>query len=128
METVIYIDTHIAVWLFAGLTERFKASAERHLEDNNLRASAMVLLELQYLHEIGRLKVSGQEVVEDLQTRVGLTIPDTPLPVIARAASKLSWTRDPFDRLIAGESISTGIPLLTKDETIREHFDLAIWD
>ncbi|HLG72825.1 MAG TPA: type II toxin-antitoxin system Phd/YefM family antitoxin [Chloroflexota bacterium] len=40
---------------------------------------------------------------------------------------KITWTRDPFDRLIAAHALATDTPLLTKDETIRQHLPLAWW-
>jgi PIN domain nuclease of toxin-antitoxin system len=39
----------------------------------------------------------------------------------------LNWTRDPFDRLIAAQALCRGIPLLTKDESIRRRIKLAAW-
>jgi PIN domain nuclease of toxin-antitoxin system len=42
-------------------------------------------------------------------------------------ATTLSWTRDPFDRLIAAHSIVANSPLITADETILENLPLATW-
>jgi PIN domain nuclease of toxin-antitoxin system len=47
---------------------------------------------------------------------------------VIQAATGLSWTRDPFDRLISAHAIVTNSPLITADETIREHLALAVWD
>ncbi|MBW8060344.1 MAG: type II toxin-antitoxin system VapC family toxin [Solirubrobacterales bacterium] len=40
----------------------------------------------------------------------------------------LSWTHDPFDRLIAAHAIVADAPLITADRTILAHLPLAIWD
>jgi PIN domain nuclease of toxin-antitoxin system len=47
---------------------------------------------------------------------------------VINAAKELSWTRDPFDRLISAHAIVANVPLITADETIREHLHLAVWD
>jgi PIN domain nuclease of toxin-antitoxin system len=50
------------------------------------------------------------------------------LAELTRAAADLSWTRDPFDRLIAAHAIVANASLVTADDTIREHLPLAVWD
>ncbi|HXH57083.1 hypothetical protein [Iamia sp.] len=42
-------------------------------------------------------------------------------------AQTLDWTRDPFDRIIAAQTLAAGARLLTKDLTIRDHLGLAVW-
>lgn len=39
----------------------------------------------------------------------------------------LSWTRDPFDRLIVANALADGADLVTADERIRQHTDIAVW-
>jgi PIN domain nuclease of toxin-antitoxin system len=43
--------------------------------------------------------------------------------------SHVSWTRDPFDRLIVAQARCTrrSIALITKDRLIRRHFKGAVW-
>ena len=87
----------------------------------------MVELELQFLHEIGRLRVKPAEIIKHLSAQIGLRLSDTGLERIIRAAAGMDWTRDVFDRLIAAESAATDIPLITKDRTIRTHHKLSVW-
>lgn len=47
---------------------------------------------------------------------------------IVAHAHALSWTRDPFDRLIAAQAIAEQAMLLTADQHLRANFDRAIWD
>ena len=47
--------------------------------------------------------------------------------VIAEAM-RISWTRDPFDRIITATAMIHQAPLLTKDEMIRREYGLAVWD
>jgi PIN domain nuclease of toxin-antitoxin system len=45
-----------------------------------------------------------------------------------QAAAGLTWTRDPFDRLIAAHAILSGAPLLTADRRILANLPQATWD
>jgi PIN domain nuclease of toxin-antitoxin system len=47
---------------------------------------------------------------------------------VARAATEIRWTRDPFDRMIAAQAIVADAPLVTADRTILEHLPQATWD
>ena len=44
------------------------------------------------------------------------------------AAMEFSWTRDPFDRLIAAQALVSGERLLTRDRLIRANCSWAFWD
>jgi PIN domain nuclease of toxin-antitoxin system len=127
MEAVVRLDTHIVVWLYAGETERFSSSATDAINNNDLVISPMVELELTYLFEIGRLSVNGPTIVGDLRSRIGLSISDNSMAAVMHAAGALSWTRDPFDRIIVGDAIAADTKLITKDQTIRDHSSLAVW-
>ena len=89
--------------------------------------SPTVELELTWLFEIGRTTSPGPVVTADLRGRVGLQLSEQPLSAVVSAAAGLTWTRDPFDRLIAADAAAAACQLLTKDRTLRHHFDLAIW-
>jgi PIN domain nuclease of toxin-antitoxin system len=125
---VIHLDTHVVVWLFAGEVERFPAAAREALEREALAISPIVLLELQYLHEIGRLAEPGSAVVQDLAERLGLSFAEGDFAAVAAIATGLDWTRDPFDRLIAAHAIADDVPLLTADRTLRDHVRTAFWE
>lgn len=124
---VLYLDTHAAAWLYAGRSELFPAAARRAIEERSLLLSPAVLLELEYLYEIGRTDRAGAEVVAELGEQLGITLCTLPFPSVARTAARQSWTRDPFDRLIVGQAAAAGAALLTKDRTIHRHFPRAVW-
>lgn len=126
-ESLVYLDTHVVVWLYDALTERLSQAAAEAIEDNDVVISWMVELELQFLHEIGRLRVKPAEIVRHLSTQIGLRLSDVELERIVRTAAGMDWTRDVFDRLIAAESAAMDVPLVTKDRTIRTHHKLSIW-
>jgi PIN domain nuclease of toxin-antitoxin system len=127
VEALIYLDTHVVAWLYAGESRLLSHHARSLIEQNALRVSPMVVLELELLKEIGRLEVGGNAIFEHLHTRIGIEICDLSFPRIATAALKLTWTRDPFDRVIVGHAVAAGRPLLTKDRSIRRRFREAVW-
>jgi PIN domain nuclease of toxin-antitoxin system len=125
---VIYLDTHAVVWLYAGQSDRFPEAAQRLMETEPLLISPAVVLELQYLHETGKLTCDASVIVESLQATIGLEVCTLPFHAVVVEALRLDWTRDPFDRLIAAQARAANAPLITKDEAIRQRFPAARWD
>lgn len=93
-----------------------------------LAVSPIVELELTYLYEIGRVSEPASAPLSTLRRAFGLQVVDTSLTELVQTAAGLSWTRDPFDRLISAHAIVANAPLITADETIRANLPLATWD
>lgn len=127
MEPVIYLDTHVASWLYSARLDLFPQTVLEQIEASRLRISPAVHLELQYLYEIGRIRSPAEEVVDALRREVDLRICELPFPDVVEVALAASWTRDPFDRLIASQATLREAPLLTKDRNIRDHCTWAVW-
>ncbi len=125
---MIYLDTHVVVWLFAGELKSFSANALNAMQENDLCISPMVRLELQYLFEIERTKLPAEQVLNELKRTIGLTICDLPFLRVIEEAEARSWTRDPFDRIIVAQAALQKSPLVTKDQSILRHYPLSIWD
>lgn len=89
--------------------------------------SPIVELELTYLYEVGRVTEPASAPLTALRRTIGLEIADASVAELVRAATDLSWTRDPFDRLIAAHALVSNAPLITADETIRANLSLATW-
>lgn len=121
-----FLDTHVAVWLCSEKRRSFPQRAREAIESGWLAISPMVRLELDFLHEIGRIKVGAEGVLNAL-AGLPLHVDATPFAAVASAAATQSWTRDPFDRVIVGQTIAAGGWLLTADERIHQHFPQAIW-
>ncbi len=128
MEIVIFLDTHVVVWLYAGEVDRFPPQARRALESESLVISPMVLLELQYLHELSRVSQDPALIVNELEKSLGLAVRRDEFERIIIAALMENWTRDPFDRIIVAHANLASAPLLTKDASIRQHYRQALWD
>ena len=124
---MIRLDTHVAVWLYTGERERLSDIAAAAIDEHVPVVSPMVQLELTYLHEIGRLRVGGAEILDDLEARIGLVRSDLPMATVIQAVGALSWTRDPFDRLIVGDAIAAAATLVTKDDVIHTNTTVAAW-
>lgn len=125
---MIYLDTHVVVWLYAGERERFPAKVTELIEENEIAISPFVLLELQSLKEIGRLLVSPGVIYENLASSIALSTCDLSLGKIVSESLAQSWTRDPFDKIITAHAIVRSSILITKDSIILENYEKAQWE
>ena len=124
---MIYLDTHVVVWLYAGEHTRFAGTARRLIETEPLLISPVLLLELALLEETGRIRARAQTIFTELQQLLALSICDLPFAEVSIASLQQKWTRDPFDRLIVAQAFARGARLITKDRFIRRHFKDAVW-
>lgn len=125
---MIYLDTHVVLWLYALRGEGLSMRACQLIEESvTVLISPMVLLELVYLYEIDRLKVESDQIYRYLQQKIRLKVCTKPFFDVIQLASKQSWTRDPFDRIITAQAAIDHRPLVTKDIMIRQHYSKAIW-
>jgi PIN domain nuclease of toxin-antitoxin system len=124
---LIYLDTHIIVWLYAGKIEKLSEQAKELINGHEVIISPVVRLELQYLFEIQRVTDEANEIIFDLSNRIGLKICDKNLNTIVSGALDLSWTRDPFDRIIVANAAIDQNILVTKDQNILENYEKATW-
>lgn len=125
---ITYLDTHIVLWLAAGKVNRLSAKARNLLGRSELLLSAMALLELEYLHELGRTKFRAADLVKKVEYETQLRLCDLPFPTIAQAALDEKWTRDPFDRMIVANAKANGFAwLISADEKIRKNYPRAVW-
>jgi len=124
---MILLDTHIVVWLYDDPERLVPPPVRERLNAEPLALSPFVRLELQYLYEVGRVSVPAQTIVDELVPKLEMVLTDPPSAQICQVATALDWTRDPFDRLISAQAVTSGITLVTKDRVIRNHLPLAWW-
>ena len=118
------LDTHFLIWLV--LRSR-RLSKFRWLEKYRpWGVSPVSFLEIQYLAEVGRLEVRNPEFTETVLGDRRFIIDEVPFLPLIRQALGLSWTRDPFDRLLAAHSTIRRVPLCTTDQAIRGHHSLLV--
>lgn len=126
---MIYLDTHVVLLLYDKLLGKIPQKTVEAIEQaDDLRISPIVLLELQYIREIQRIRYAPKIVVDFLARAINLSVCNLPFSDVVAAATELGWTRDPFDRLIVGHALAQGAELVTKDRLIRENHKQTIWD
>lgn len=124
---MIYLDTHVVVWLYTGKVDMFNQQVRELINDHDIYISPIVRLELQYLVEIQRVTDDANTIVTDLSKHIGLQVCDKSFAAIVSQAMTLSWTRDPFDRLIVANAGLNDNVLISKDQNILKHYPHARW-
>lgn len=123
---MIYLDTHVIVWMYAGRIDGFSQQARELINIHDIYISPIVRLELQYLFEIQRIVVEANEIISDLSNRIGLQICDKNFNVIVSEAFNFSWTCDPFDRMIVANAAINQNILVTRDQMILKNYNHSI--
>jgi len=122
-----FLDTHAVIFLWEGRTEVFGAGSRELLEQSVLLVSPLVRLEMGFLREVGKLKVEPDQILGSVTSDYGAILTDDSLEALIPLAMPLSWTRDPFDRLLVATALLHQAPLVTRDSRIHEHFRGAVW-
>ena len=127
----VLLDTHTLIWAVAE-PGRLSQRAREVLEDraNDLLVSAASIWELATKARLGRL-TNGDFVLNALPERMAAA-DMTELPVStahARLAGELDWEhRDPFDRMLAAQSLIESAPVVTLDVRLHQRQGLrTIW-
>ena len=128
MENIVYLDTHLVVWLYGKRLDLISDYVRDTLNNSELLISPIVKLELQYLFEIERIKKQADTIIKALQEEIGLKICNLDFQSIINNAVKEKWTRDPFDRILTSQASVNKVILLTKDESILSNYKYAKWN
>ena len=125
---MIYLDTHVAVYLRAGTLKKLSKEAARLVDKSDLLISPMVVVEFQYLYEIGRLGIPPQKMLDVLEYDFRVRVCDLPFERVAKWVLEEQWTRDLFDRMIVAQARARGeAVLLSADERILDNYSKAVW-
>jgi PIN domain nuclease of toxin-antitoxin system len=120
----ILLDTHFLLWTVL--------EADRLREFPWLDAyrpwgvSPVSFLEIQFLHEVGRLELLEPGFAQAVGSDRRFAVDEVPLVTLVEKALPLSWTRDPFDRLLAAHSEARRVPLCTLDRLVRASHRLLV--
>jgi len=111
---VINLDTHVLVHALSGdLSEKER----RLLAANPWSISAISLWELARLVRLGRIEMD-LDAPDIVRTLSALHVWPIDLAVSVQS-TRLDFSGDPADELIAATSVVHGVPLLTRDRAIR---------
>jgi PIN domain nuclease of toxin-antitoxin system len=114
---VILLDTNALIWL-ATAHPRAKPLQEA---STPLRLSPVSLLELCFLEEVGRLQIAPGRALPDLAASIGVPLDSPTSAELFQAAVGVSWTRDPFDRLLVAHAHCRSWPIATGDRNLLAH-------
>ena len=128
MTGIVHLDTHVVVWLAMKEHHRLPDDVIERINASELMVSPAVILELQYLVETKKIAGHPLKIIESLQAVTGLEICKDSFEWVIRESLALSWTRDPFDRLIVAQASLAKTFLLTKDRNIHRHYSRAVWE
>ena len=118
------LDTHFVVWVVSGSGRL--ANYPWLDKYQPWGVSPITLLEIQLLAEVGRRHIDSPRFAKQVTSDSRFQFDDAPFTTLVQRSLELSWTRDPFDRLIAAHSLIRRIPLCSVDEVMIEHHKLLL--
>lgn len=118
----LILDTHFLLWVTTAAARLEEFPWLGAYEPWGI--SPVSLLEVQFLGEAGRLRVDSERFVAAVKQDPRFVLDDPPLLALVEQALPLSWTRDPFDRLLVAHSNARRTPLCTVDREIRRRHRL----
>lgn len=124
----LHLDTHAALWVYTGEIKKFSQPTFKLMnQSDDLYISPAVLLELSFLYEIHRIKTTEDKIFKALQNEFQIKISPLDSAELFKKACDLSWTRDPFDRLIVASAAVCKAHLITKDRHIHDNYSQCLW-
>jgi len=115
-------DTHSLVWYFTEdrrLSENALTTFEETIEVGSIIVSTIVLAEVMYICQKGRISLTFSETLARLEEYDNFEIVSLDIDTL-RVANNISADLEMHDKLIVATALYLGIPLITKDEQIRE--------
>jgi PIN domain nuclease of toxin-antitoxin system len=121
------LDTHPLVFYLLN-PEKLGPETKQLLVNQELALTipSIVILELQYLIEIGRVNAEILEVMRYINREPHLEIKEFGMTELPETLA-LTSTRDPFDRIILATAITHEMPLITRDRWMQEKYTQTIW-
>ena len=123
MRTKQYVtDTHSLVWYFTEnprLSKKALKVFEKTVKEGTIIIPTVVLAEIMHIAKKGRITMSFTETVEKIEENENFEI--TPLDLdILKKADEIDCELEMHDRLIAATALFFDVPLITRDQTIKD--------
>lgn len=126
----LLVDTHALLWwAFDAKDLSRRARALLADRDNAIYVSAATAWEIATKHRLGRLPEVAV-LVADMPgwfARAGLAELPITTAHAQRAGALLAPHRDPFDRMIAAQSLLEDLPVLGRDEALLDFGVRLVW-
>ena len=118
------LDTHFLIWI-TGNAKRIRRYPWLS-QYEPWGVSAISFLEIQLLTESGKLNLRNPQFTEAVLSDARFAVDEVPLVALIQKSLQLSWSRDPFDRLIAAHSLARRVPLCSVDSVMLENHKLLV--
>jgi PIN domain nuclease of toxin-antitoxin system len=126
----LLLDTHALLWWLFG-DDKLSARAKALIADpdHEVLVSSASAWEIATKHRLGRLD-SARELVRDIPSwvrRAGFV--ELPITIAhAQKAGAFPQThRDPFDRMLAAQSLLEGVPVVSRDAVLDVFGASRVW-
>jgi PIN domain nuclease of toxin-antitoxin system len=124
-------DTHAIIWHLTGdpqLSTRAKRIFQRaDTNQDYIVIPCIVLLEIVYLIEKRKIAINFESLLKDLDRARNYKIEPLCLPIIEKSRTIQRGIKDPWDRLIAATALHLGMPLISRDRSLRKLGLQIIW-
>lgn len=130
MGVSLLLDTHALLWALTS-PDRLSSDVRRLLEDRAtmLLVSAASAWEIATKHRLGKLSDAAEVVTHYPDHLRALGAEDVPITShhALLAGGFEADHRDPFDRMIAAQGVSLGVPVATNDPALRMFPCRTLW-
>ena len=126
----LLLDTHALLWWLAG-SERLSLTARRAIADeaNEKLVSAASAWEITTKHRLGKLPLADEFVSDIAAAIAGEGFAELPITVndAARAGSLPGPHRDPFDRMLIAQALSSDLTLISIESLFEQYGVRRLW-
>jgi PIN domain nuclease of toxin-antitoxin system len=124
----LLLDSHALIWWVAN-DRRLSKSASKLIEDADCLVSVASAYEIGVKVRLGKFE-NAAGLIADFRTICAnehFDLLPLSLEHALKAASFASPHRDPFDRMLAAQSVVEDIPILSVDELLESFGCLVLW-
>ncbi len=115
-------DTHSLLWYFSDdphLSRKALNAFEKTIENGSIIIPIIVLAEIMYIAKKGRIEMTFVETVKRIDDMENFEI--VPLDMdILNIADKIEDELEMHDRLIAATALFFKVPLITRDQALKD--------